>query len=371
MHRIPRLWAVLLVLVLALAWLPSVHGHAVVTVLDNEVHLLHDAADDSYALFDGYDLVDVYAREAWFAEHGEGVVFRFILYGGYQQLLPSSENLSLNFSLKADGVAKWYSLSIAPGGNWTGNMTILDERTQNGTLGETLVLQVFLSHPTMGAARGATLSAFRLESRVGDDLLDVVPGGRYFAGAEIPEDSEAVTPALVLRGPFGYTKTDAMLVGQKVTLNVTNLVTVQDQHILLDAPPVAGWTLEQPAQSGYSVLANQSVSFDLDALVVPGSENLILYVISDLGGRERVSLAAPTPLGGGSAPQPPASIEVERPAPLPESGEGSGSVSGSGQAEESEPSPGPEPGDEDNGTPGVGLLGVLALLGALAAARRR
>lgn len=381
MPRTAYRWVVaVLVLALALAGLPAAQAHAVVTVLDNEIHLLHDSADDSYALIDGYDVVDVYAREAWFPDMGEGVVFRFVLYGGFQILLPQAEELSLVFNLTAGSAPRAFVLHTTDGANWTGNMTLLDSRLTEEPLGDALVLQVFLSQAQMGAARGTQLTGFRLESRADGAVLDVAPGGRFLAGVEIPEESTRVTPALVLGGPFGYTRTGATLAGDRIQLNVTNLITVQEQHILLDMPPVAGWTVEPPAEAGYAVLANQSVTFALGATAVPGSADFLLYVISDLGGRERVTLTAPAPAPGGAGtgpPQPPAQVAVEQPPPPPsddgavtgegEGTQGDGADGSTGSSDEG----GQEPPAEDADTPGLGVGLILLTVAALAMAVRR
>ncbi len=374
MHRITYRWAVVgLALTLALAALPTANAHAVVTVLDTEIHLLQDAGDDSYALIDGYDLVTVYGREAWFAGLGEGMAFRFVLYGGFNSLLPpQADVLGISFNFTAGGASHSFWLNTTDGANWTSDMTLLDVNLTGGPLGENVVLEAFVSQAQIGVARGATLSGFRLASYADREVLDIVPGGRFLAGAEIPEESAAVTPSVTLRGPFGYTSTDATLTGDRIGLAVTNLITVQEQHILMDIPPVSGWTVDPPAEAGYAVLANESVSFSLGARAIPGSADLLLYVISDLGGREKVTLSAPppppTPPPSPPPPEPPAQIEVERPPepepepPMPDDGTGDGAAG-------DDPDPSPE--SEDTGIPGVGVGLLLAAVAVAALVTRR
>src|SRR5688572_14379129 len=67
---------------LSLSLLPVAEAHAAPDPLDNEVHMLADGGDDTYAYTGGLDLQDLFAREAWHRpSQAEGVIFRRIVYG--------------------------------------------------------------------------------------------------------------------------------------------------------------------------------------------------------------------------------------------------------------------------------------------------
>ncbi|MGB0652244.1 MAG: hypothetical protein ACPGQL_03500, partial [Thermoplasmatota archaeon] len=361
----------ILALSLLLVPLPSVSAHAAVEVLDVEIKLLEDAGDDSFALIDGYDLVSVHGREAYHpATDEEGVILRFILYGGFSPVLPQVDELSLQLDVTGDDGARTFTFATSDGGNWTGDGTIMEASVTESPFGDNAQMQVFLSHEALGTARGGSLSEFMVTSRAGEEAVDAVPGGRFLpGGVEIPEESNATTPVWNLTGPFGYTETTATLQDGTLQLDVKNLITTQGQHILLDIPETAGWTATVDAD-GYSFDAGEDASFSIDLGVVPGSEDLAFWVVSDLGGREAVTVQAPpAPPQPDPKPEPeaPEDVTVERPPEPATPPAGPDAGDGMDHGDHSD-----HMGDHDDGagddkdTPGFAIVPLLAALGVVA-----
>lgn len=285
--------------VFGLSFLPAVDAHAAPDPLDNEVHLLADGGDDTYSLTGGLDLQDLFAREAWYRpREAEGVIFRMIVYGS---ATPGdiAGTLRLTLDWTALGGEGTLVLSSSDGLTYTAEGADLVEASMESD-GNTVQgsIQIFVPYDALGAAPGQAIEGFTWRSWVGEDLRDVAPGGRPVPGSqgqvEVPEESTEVTPALVLAGPRGYTRSTARLEDDVVVVDVQNLITTTGQHILVELPDEAtGWTLGEPQPAGAAVAAGEHPGFRFTATADGEAPPLTIHVTSDLGGREALVIQSP------------------------------------------------------------------------------
>lgn len=299
-------------LALAVAAMPA-QAHASPDPLDNEVHLLADGGDDTYAATGGLDLQDLFAREAWLPSAQEdGVVFRMVVYGSTGPGGVASP-LGLALAWESPQGARSLTLASQDGLNYTAQgATVLEaalEREGQAIQGS---VQVFVPASALGAARGEALSAFLWTSSVGDDVRDIAPGGRPVPGTQgqlaTPEESAVVTAELPLAGPQGYTRSTAAREEGGFRIKVQNLITVTGQHIHLDVPDVDGWDLRDPQPAAAVSAAGEHPEFFLPAVAGRDAQEFTVFVLSDLGGREPIVLepgtapSAPPQDGGAGAP---------------------------------------------------------------------
>lgn len=339
----------LALLVAALA-LPTAQAHASPDPLETEVHLLADDTDDSYALYDGYDIQDLYVREVSFPDHGDGIVFRLYLYGGFGPA-PVASQMHADFTVEGPGGVETVRITSSDGATWSGDAPVLEEEfeaTEDGT-GLQGYVQVFLGLNDLGASVGDSLSGFQVATYADDDLRDISPGGRPIPGTNgavmAPGDtSSVVTESLALQGPVGYTRSSLGVDDGTVTVTTQNLITVVGQHITLAVDAPAGWDITLPAEPGIAVEPGEHPMFDLSASAAPGSAPAVLEVRSDLGGLEILELTADR---------------------VPASGDDDGGAAGDDPGDE-----GPTA-DPSNDTPLPVLPAALAVLAAAALLRRR
>lgn len=272
--------------------------------LENEVHVLEDHPQDEHYWYDGYDLHHLHVREAFDeASDQQGLIFRFILYGGFG---PASVADEMRIGIEATG----------PQGPQTVHLTTQDDEAwhpSDGRLvyanitedefpytGVTARLQWFVPYDAFDAAPGDQLEEVTMYSWADEDLRDKAPGGiivPYTGGqGEIPPAGEVEShrhvDALELKGPTGYVDIEKTTNQTHVVLKVKSAVS-NGQHVTVAIEPAIGWTAEH--------LAPQSVPIDEDEIArfivrASASEHAIgplpLRVTSDIGAERTVFIGA-------------------------------------------------------------------------------
>lgn len=298
-----------LLLALALLAVPLAQAHASPTPIDVDEHLLDDDTSDDYALYDGFDLQDLFVRES-FVDGQEGLTFRMIIYGGPA---PASAASTFDIALDIDaaGTTHTYSWASSDGLTWTGDGTVLESSLEMSPVeyGQAFdvvsgSLQVFVPLSELGVSLGDTVGPFAWRTSVDGDLRDVAPGGRPVPGTNggqvLDGPSTIKAETLTLDGPIGYTKTSVSRDGDAITLKVENLITVIGQHIVLEIPDPAGWTIDRTNTNVEPVEPGTHPEFGFTATPTEGAEAFTFDVLSDLGGRETLTIAPP---GGDSMPE--------------------------------------------------------------------
>lgn len=323
-------------------------AHASPDPLETEVHVLADDTDDSYALYDGFDIQDLYVREASFPDLGDGIVLRVYLYGGFGPT-PTASEMQVDFTVTGPAGDSTARIVSTDGATWSGDAPILEEEfepTEEGA-GSQGYVQVFMDLDDLGAATGDDLSGFTVATYADDDLRDISPGGRPVPGTDgavmAPGDtSEVLLETLTLQGPVGYTSSSlAIDEAGAVTVTTQNRISTVGQHIVLAVQSPAGWDITLPSEPGVAVEAGEHPTFRFTASATPGSDPAQVHVRSDLGGLEILELSADRV----PVPDDPAT-------PTGPDGEG------------------PDATDPSNGTP-LPVLPVLAALVAVASLLRR
>ncbi len=283
---------VLTVLLLA----PLAQGHASPDPLDNEVHLLADDTDDSYAYYDGFDLQDLYVREAYDRQAGEdGLMFRMIIYGGFGPA-KIANNLHLDLSFSAGGSAHDYRISSTDGVDWEGNIKVAESSLMTEPTGTVEgSLQVWVANSELGIGVGDTVSDFVWSSYADEDIRDVAPGGRFIPGTggagAIDGASTVVTGDITIALPHGYTRsTVSAAANGTVTVTVENLISVIGQHIILTVPEQTGWVTRLINVEPRAVEPGTNPKFTFHVQEAPKDGDLILELTTDLGGHEAITV---------------------------------------------------------------------------------
>ncbi len=333
-----RTFAVLLILGLILL-APMGQAHASPDPLEVEQHLLDDDIDDSYSQYDGFDIQDVYLREASFADRGDGVVVRVFLYGGFgPQAIASS--LPLEVDITAGGSVHTLTASTSDGTTWTGS-SILEQEMEDEDGQAQGYLQLFASYTDLGVNVGDTIGPFEVRTYADADLRDVAPGGRPVPGTNgevmVPADDSTKKDSITLAGPTGYTETTITVMDNKVRVAIQNEIAAVGQHIMMNVDAPTGWTINPTTFSPAVVEPGQHPAYIFDATAAAESGDATITIRTDLGGLEVLTLSA-------------------------------GDVPATG----SEPTPAdPDPQEPDNVDTPMPLWTLVVALGAVAAAMRR
>ncbi len=313
--------ALLALLALGFIVLP-VQGHASPTPLDNEIHILTDETSDGFAYYDGFDIQDIFIREAYVRDLDQtGVVLRAIIYGGFGAA-PVANQMRLEFQLTSPGGEQQFTIATSDGLNWTGDATVLEvgmEPTETG-IGTQGSVQVFVPYSQIGVAPEDNLSAFRVVSYADSDPRDVTPGGYYLPGTgqELPGDGAAMRDSYTISGPTGYTQTAVSREQARYRIDVTNLISVVGQHIAVETVASAGWDVTVEGEPAVAVEPGIHPRFILEANSAPDASPLVLAVTSELGGRELLTIAPSGELLANTtttAPPPTPTGEPEKDAP--------------------------------------------------------
>jgi hypothetical protein len=332
---------------------PAVSAHAAPEPLANSEHLLADEAEDAFYFYDGYDVYNLFARQAYLETADEmGVVFRFTLYGGHA---PRGQADAMNIDIGATTEDGEQTLRIGTEDDetWEGDMTIFAKNVTSTeppspwSTGVTARMQVFASYDQLGVGEGGSIENVWMAARADEDLRDRAPGGIYVPNsggeAEVPLESEGrLVDSLTMDGPHGYVDVTTETDGDVVTVNVENVLE-NGQHIYLRPQATPGWNVSAIGESQTSLKSSSTTSFQVKATpTTEASEPLELRVVTDLGGLETVYVGA----NGTSSD-----------ATLEPASEASGA-----DVDVAEPAP--------NESPGLGLAAVALVLAGLAVARR-
>lgn len=273
----------ILLALLSLAFIaPTAAAHGAPVVLDVEQHLLADEASDLSYLWDGFDITNVYVREAYHKESGtDGLIFRILASG--VPLIASQHTLQIESDLT--GLVE---LTSPDGLTWTGTHDIIeasvtrDETTQAVNVNLQVLVPMSLDQ-TLGPVTARALAD--------DQLVDEAPGPMYLLGVPVVPAGEGtrVIESLALDGPDGYTDSTLSYVDGVLTVDVKNKITVTGQHIFVlssQKPTATSYTMHDETSNGFAadVHAGSDPVFTLD---IPATEPFQVRVQSDLGGEER------------------------------------------------------------------------------------
>lgn len=273
---------------------PTIQAHASPDPLEVEEHLIDDDVDDSYGQYDGFDIQDVYVREASLDDLGDGLVFRIYLYGGFAEPAVAS-SLPLELDVTAAGSVHTLAVDTSDGTSWTGTSIVEQEmEDENGqTQG---YLQLFASYSALSVEVGDAVGPFAVRTYADDDLRDIAPGGRPVPGTLghviVPGDGVTVKDSITLEGAVGYTQSTLTTDNGQVRVSVQNQIAVTGQHISLHVDDPAGWTIDPETFSPAVVEPGQHPIFTFQATAEPDSADATITVRTDLGGLETFSLAA-------------------------------------------------------------------------------
>lgn len=326
---------------------PTTMAHMATEPLDIEVHVLQDEGEDAFYWYDGYDLYELYAREAhWGPDGQDGLIFRFTLYGGFTPQ-PVAEALHIDIGLTTPAGEQVLRMTTTDDEVWTGDLQIAAINVTEDDppwTGVTSQIQAFVSYEDLNVTPGQAISSVWMASYADEDLRDIAPGPFFVPGsqgmAEIPAgESQRLAEEIELSGPTGYFDWSADLTPGQVTVSFENPLSETGQHVGIEPVATEGWQVDAQGPTALSLDPGDTGTVSLNVTATPNAtEPLALHLESDLGGFEVVYLGVNgTVLETGLEP---ASVEVE-------------------------PDQGP------NQSPSVGLIGVLAALGAALVARRR
>ncbi|MGB1585641.1 MAG: hypothetical protein ACPHID_01165 [Thermoplasmatota archaeon] len=272
---------ILLAALVSLLLAPLAAAHGAPVVLDVEDHLIADEASDASYLWDGFDITNVYVREAFYkAADQEGLIFRVMASGtsivaGEHVLQLESEQTGLIDFVSNDGLS------------WESSHELVEVGTQtDGATGAVNVnLQVFVPFDLDGILGPVTARAYADGAQV-----DEAPGPIYIQDQPIAAFGEGtrVIDELALDGPDGYTTSDISYLDGLLTVQVGNEITVTGQHIFVLSsvvPSSISYTIgdETTEGSAADVGAGEEPVFTAK---VDASAPFQVRIQSDLGGQE-------------------------------------------------------------------------------------
>ncbi len=357
--KFQRATTFLLLALLAAASAPFVAAHGGENAAETEVHLLEDEGDDSFYFTGGFDIYQVFLGEAHFpglgvGSAGDAVYFRTILYGNYAQRPANAEEFRVvfRFSTPAGDVERF--VATTDGKTLT---TDFDHLEYELTADELVIERAGILFTNLSISPGDTINGFIVESSVDGDLRDRAPGGLFVPGSggrvEVPAElypvpgAGVITESVVLSGPVKYalaTVTPRVDARNVVDVAMTSLLTEGAQHAHVEVTGGSWKATPLGNATGGEIKAGETLTVGLTLApgVEPGEEVVPgrLDVYTDLGGRVSYILTwengAPLVVPeGGEVP-----INILEMVPVAE-------------------------------TPGIGILPLIAGLGALALVARR
>lgn len=294
---------ILLAALALLALAPLAAGHGAPVVLDVETHLIADEASDLSYLWDGFDITNVYVREAFVKSNGQdGLVFRIFASG--VPMIASEHTLQIESD--RTGVI---DLVSSDGQTWTSSHEILESSitTDETTQAVNVNLQVFVPMQLNGSLGPVTARAF-----ADDQMIDEAPGPLYLLGlpVEAAGSGSRLVESLELDGPDGYTDSKISYADGLLRVEVENKITVTGQHIFVLSdvqPTTTSYTLDGAKTDGFAADAAPGAD-PIFELGVDADEPFLVRVQSDLGGEERYWVAPDgrvqaTPFEAGDAGQ--------------------------------------------------------------------
>lgn len=327
---------------------PTSLAHTAADPLDIEIHTLQDEGEDAFYWYDGYDLYELFVREAhWGPEAQDGLMFRFTLYGGFTPQ-PVAEELHIDIGLTTPAGEEVLRMTTTDDEVWTGDLQIAALNVTEDAppfTGVTSKIQAFVPYEAINATPGQSISKVWMASYADDDLRDISPGPFFVPNSQgmapvQPGESQRLVDEIPLAGPTGYFNWSASPGPGQLTVTFENPLSKTGQHVGIQTTPTEGWQVHAAGPTALSLDPGDSGEVTLNVTATPNATApLPLHLESDLGGFETVYLGVNgTVLQTGLEP---ASVDVA-------------------------------PDQPTNDSPGLGLVGLLAALaGALMVARRR
>lgn len=314
-----KAWVALAALGALLTALPIASAHGAPPVREVDTRVLLD--DDGLVMYggcvqgncqpvapsDGLDVLAVDVREAYLPDGFPAVVFRLIVQS--EAPVPGS---TLVLHVQGPAGAMDFTASTQDGTTWTSpSFDRLDGPFDVGD-GHPKALDAWMRYSSLGAKPGDALSGMTLLSQRGDTKDDVMPGGWFEQGQEVPPvpdeaDPGAVTDAAqpgnyTLRGPAALITLKAdpatpSLTGGRgsVKLTLSNAVTLPQFCDL-----TAYGTGLKATFSSSNVLLSASGARTIDLALSNVTEDGVLRVaaLSDLGGLAvaNMTLTLPPPV---------------------------------------------------------------------------
>ncbi len=272
---------------------PPAWAHAAPNPLENAVHLLADEGEDSFYWYDGYDLYNLFVREAyWEPLDQEGLIFRFTLYGGFAPTDVAS-TLHIDIGFTTPSGEQVLRMSTTDDRNWTGDLVPLVANVTPDDLpftGVTSKMQAFVPFEALDLAPGDSITDVWMASYADEDLVDLAPGGVFLPHSqgmvEVPMESSRVTDELPLVGPHGYMSVEHTITPGTLSIDVENILST-GQHVGVVPVETPGWNVSVVGGSAASVDGGEAATFTLNVSAAPAATApLPVQVISDLGARD-------------------------------------------------------------------------------------
>jgi hypothetical protein len=274
-------------------------AHSAPDPLDVETQLLQDEEQDAFFLVDGYDLANLYVREAhWTSLDQDGLVFRFTLYGGQSPVPSTADNATLDIEIHAEGVDPPIRLTTDDDANWRTQAEIVALNVTPSSIGGvTARMQAFVPYEHLNLSPNGTLATVSMDSYADGKLVDEAPGGYYLpqAGdtAEVPPDpaeSHRLVDAYELNGTGAYVDVSTTVANGTLALEAENTAG-GGQHVEVTPQPTPGWNVRLQGPSAVSLAEANTTTFHLDANASSAANRTLpVEVVTDLGGREVVHL---------------------------------------------------------------------------------
>jgi hypothetical protein len=304
MRPAPGLLAVLgLTAALLAATIPA-DAHGVFEASELELHVLSDEGSDVIESYGGYDVQELFVGFAHdptvgAGEAGDGFYVRLELYGLVENGPPAPGAWTVTVTIGSPAGPIVRTLTTTDGVTLESDFDALLYEVDTAER-STHVQRAFLSYASVGLAPGQSIGPFMVESRVGDDLRDVAPGGIPVPGtdgaASYPDPTQIdgrgeLLQAVTLEPPAIYVQVTATPVGPgNFTLAVQSALTAGGQHILVTPRDEAGWTYSLLGQTNAEVDANGTFVFTLVATLPGGASPLRIDILTDVGGRFPLAL---------------------------------------------------------------------------------
>ena len=303
----PGILAVIGLATALLAAVPPVGAHGVFEASELEVHVLSDEGSDVIESYGGYDVQDLFVGFAHDAtvgagEAGDGFYVRLELYGLVENGPPAPGAWTVTVTIGTPAGPLERTITTSDGVTLESDFQSLLYEV-DATERSTHVQRAFLSYAAAGVAPGQAIGPFTVESRVGDDLRDVAPGGIPVPGtngaATYPDPTQIdgkgeLAQSVVLEAPTVYVQVEATPAAPGTfTILVKSALAEGAQHILVVPRGDAGWTYSLLGQTNAAVEANGSILFTLVA-TLPGAGAAVaplqLEIQTDVGGRYPLTL---------------------------------------------------------------------------------
>jgi hypothetical protein len=313
--------------------LPPAGAHGVFEASELEVHVLSDEGSDVIESYGGYDVQDLFVGFAHDAavgagDLGDGFYVRLELYGLVENSPPApGQAWTVTVTIESPAGPIVRTLSTSDGVTLESDFESLLYEVDTAER-STHVQRAFLSYAATGLAPGQAIGPFRVESRVGDDLRDVAPGGIPVPGTNgavsYPDPTQIdgqgeLAASVVLEAPTIYVQVEATPAAPgNFTIHVKSALTEGEQHILVVPGADEGWTYSLLGQTNAAVEANGTLLFTLVATLPGGPAPLQLEIQTDVGGRYALELDGngTLTLADGTTVEAPAAPAKESPLPL-------------------------------------------------------